>query len=72
MNGKITGSTRRQAITEAAMIAVAAIVRPAQAWAGIEEISHTSESIHQEAHFRASRKRVFGALTDAGQFDKLI
>lgn len=72
MNGKVNGTTRRQAMTGAAMIAVAAAVRPAQAWADIEEISHTAESIHQEAHFQASRERVFDALTDASQFDKVI
>jgi len=34
----------------------------------VEEISHTAESIHQEPVFRASRKRVYEALTDAKQF----
>jgi activator of HSP90 ATPase len=43
------------------------------AWAGVEEeISHTAESIHQEPVFKASRKRVYEALTDAKQFDKVI
>ena len=37
-----------------------------------EEISHTAESIHQEPVFKASRKRVYEALTDAKQFDKVI
>jgi uncharacterized protein YndB with AHSA1/START domain len=41
-------------------------------FAGGEEISHTSEAIHQEADFKASRKRVYEALTDAKQFDKVI
>lgn len=72
MNSRVNGSTRRQAIAGAAIIAVAAAVRPAQAWAGVEEISHTAESIHQEAHFQASRQRVFEALTDARQFHKVI
>ena len=35
-------------------------------------ISRTAESIHQEAVFKASRKRVYEALTDAKQFDKII
>ena len=44
-----------------------------KAWAGAEdEISHTAESIHQEPVFKASRKRVYEALTDAKQFDKVI
>ena len=40
--------------------------------AGSEEISHTGEAIHQEVVFKASRKRVYEALTDAKQFDKVI
>jgi len=36
-----------------------------------EEISHTAESIHQEVVFKASRKRVYEALTDAKQFTKV-
>lgn len=72
MNGKINGSTRRQAIAGAVMIAAGVAMRPAQAWAEIEEISHTAESIHQETLFKASRKLVFDALTDTRQFDKVI
>jgi activator of HSP90 ATPase len=40
--------------------------------AGDEEISHTAESIHQETVFIASRKRVYEALTETKQFDKII
>jgi len=36
-----------------------------------EEISHSAESIHLEAVFKASRKRVYEALTDAKQFHKV-
>ena len=71
MNGKINGSTRRQMIAGAAVIAAGAAMWPLQARAEIEEISHTAESIHQETLFKASRKRVFDALTDTLQFDKL-
>lgn len=42
--------------------------RPAAA----DEISHTCEAIHQEVVFKASRKRIYDALTDAKQFDKVI
>ena len=35
------------------------------------EISHAAESIHQEAVINASRKRVYEALTDAGQFNEI-
>ena len=45
--------------------------RPARS-AGSEEISHTGEAIHQEVVFKASRKRVYEALTDAKQFNKVV
>jgi uncharacterized protein YndB with AHSA1/START domain len=35
------------------------------------EISHSSEAIHQEVVFKASRKRVYEVLTETEQFDKL-
>lgn len=38
---------------------------------GREEVSHTAEAIHQEVFFKVSRKRVYEALTDAGQFTKV-
>jgi activator of HSP90 ATPase len=43
-------------------------------WAAVSErISRTGESIHQEVIFNgASRKRVFDALTDSRQFDKVV
>ena len=37
-----------------------------------EEVSRTAESIHQEPLFKASRKRVYDALTGAKQFDKIV
>ena len=40
--------------------------------AGSEEITHTCEAIHQEVLFRASRKRVYEALTETKQFDKIV
>jgi activator of HSP90 ATPase len=45
--------------------------RDAAGAAGGEEVSHTAESIHQEVVFKASRKRVYEALTDAKQFTKV-
>jgi uncharacterized protein YndB with AHSA1/START domain len=44
----------------------------AAGFAGSEEITHTSEAIHQEVVFKASRKRVYEALTDAKQFEKVL
>ncbi len=71
------GPTRRQAMVGVAIafggLALGSTEGWAGAWAGAEEeISHTAESIHQEAVFKASRKRVYEALTDAKQFDKVI
>lgn len=37
-----------------------------------DEISHSCEAIHQEIVFKVSRKRVYGALTDAKQFNKVV
>ena len=67
------GPTRRQAIIGVAMAFGGLALGSTKAWAGVEEeISRTAESIHQEAVFKASRKRVYEALTDAKQFDKVI
>jgi len=40
--------------------------------AGDEEISDLAEAIHQEIIFKASRKRVYEALTQAKEFDKVV
>jgi uncharacterized protein YndB with AHSA1/START domain len=67
------GPTRRQAIVGVAIACGGLALGSTEAWAGAEEeISRTAESIHQEAVFTASRKRVYEALTDAKQFDKVI
>jgi activator of HSP90 ATPase len=73
LGGLANGATRRQLIAGVAVTLGGLALGSAQAWAGAEEeISHTAESIHQEAVFTASRKRVYEALTDAKQFDKVI
>lgn len=65
--------TRRQMILDSAIAFGGLALGSREAWAGAEEeISHTAESIHQEPVFKASRKRVYEALTDAKQFDKVI
>jgi activator of HSP90 ATPase len=67
------GPTRRQAVVGVAMAFSGLILGSTKVWAGAEEeISHTAESIHQEVVFKAIRKRVYEALTDAQQFDKVI
>jgi activator of HSP90 ATPase len=69
----VNGPTRRQAIAAVAMAFGDLALTSTKAWAGTEEeISRTAESIHQETNFKASRKRVYEALTDAKQFDKII
>jgi hypothetical protein len=65
--------TRRQAITRVAMAFGGLALVSTKAWAEArEEISHTAESIHQEVVFKASRNRVYKALTDAKQFDHVV
>jgi activator of HSP90 ATPase len=67
------GSTRRQAIVGVAMAFGGLTLGSTKVWAVVEdEISRTAEAIHQEPVFKASRKRVYDALTDAKQFDKVI
>src|SRR5947209_2445785 len=66
-------ATRRQAIVGVAMACGGLVLGSTKAWAGAgEEISRTEESIRQEAVFKASRKRVYEALTDTKQFDQVI
>lgn len=68
-----TGPTRRQAIVGVAVAFGGLTLGSTNIWGGAEEeISHTAESIHQEVAFKASRKRLYEALTDAKQFDKVI
>jgi activator of HSP90 ATPase len=69
--------TRRQAIVGVTIAFGGLALGSSKAWAGApaeaqEEISHTAEAIHQEPVIKASRKRVYEALTDAKQFDKVI
>lgn len=64
-------STRRQVIAGAVMAFGGMTLAATRAWPGTdEEISRTAESIHQEPIFKASRKRVYEALTDTKQFNK--
>lgn len=37
-----------------------------------EDIFRNGESIHQEVSFKANRKRLYEALTDTAQFDKVV
>jgi activator of HSP90 ATPase len=71
LSARVIAPTRRQAI--GGIVALAGLtVGPTGAWAETEgEVSHTAESIHQEPVFKASRKRVYEALTDAKQFNQV-
>jgi uncharacterized protein YndB with AHSA1/START domain len=65
--------TRRQAITGVATaFSGFALVSTRALAAAEEEISNTAESIHQEVVFKASRKRVYEALTNAKQFEQVV
>jgi activator of HSP90 ATPase len=66
-----TGPNRRQAMTALACGGLALASTKAWAVAG-NGISHNAASIHQEAVFKASRQRVYEALVDTAQFDKVI
>jgi activator of HSP90 ATPase len=72
-NARRTVPTRRQLITGTALALGGLAVFSTKLRAGAAEgISHTAESIHQEPAFTASRKRVYEALTDAKQFQKVV
>jgi activator of HSP90 ATPase len=65
-------STRRQWMTGFAVAIGGLAVCPPDSWAEIDNgLSHSAEAIHQETVFNASPKRVYDALTDAQQFQKL-
>lgn len=64
--------TRRQILASAAIAFGGLALASASAYAGAEEeISHTAESIHQETMFKAGRNRIYEALLDTKQFDRI-
>jgi activator of HSP90 ATPase len=73
LNARVNAPTRRQAIAGVAVALGGLTMGLTEARAGAEdEISHTAESIHQEPVFKASRKRIYEALTDSKQFGKIV
>jgi activator of HSP90 ATPase len=65
--------TRRQAFAAVAVVFSGLGLVSTEVCAAAEgELSHAAESIHQEVVFKASRKRVYEALTDAKQFDRVV
>ena len=74
-NSGVLGSkpTRRQLIAGAAIAIGGVALGATAAKAGAaEEISRAAESIHLEHVFKASRKRVYEALTDSKQFHSVV
>jgi uncharacterized protein YndB with AHSA1/START domain len=70
---RVNGPTRRQAIVGVAAVFGGLGIGAGKAWAGAgEEISHTCAAIHQEVILKASGKRVYEALTETKQFDKVV
>ena len=64
---------RRQLISGGAVaLGMVALGAGTARGAGDEEILRAAEAIHQEPAFKASRKRVYEALTDASQFGKVV
>ena len=65
--------TRRQALV-GALVACGGLTLGATNSSGEtdSEISRTAESIHQEPVFKANRKRVYEALLDSAQFEKVM
>lgn len=65
--------TRRQMLVGAAGVVSYLTLGSADVRAGaVDEISSACEVIHQEVSFKVSRKRVYEALTDAKQFNKVV
>jgi activator of HSP90 ATPase len=62
--------TRRELFLGAAASGFA--VFPKRASAAVDGISHSAEAIHQEPVFKASRQRVYQALTDTQEFRKVV
>jgi len=73
MEASSSGPTRRRAIVGVAIACAGLALGSTEARAADDDgISRTAESIHQEPVFKASRKRVYEALTETRQFDKIV
>ena len=64
-------ATRRRVIVGLSA-GVAALRTPYSLAEAAAEIARTMESIHQEITFEAPRERLYTALTDAGEFHKVV
>jgi activator of HSP90 ATPase len=71
--GLVNTPTRRQVISWVSTAFGGLFLGSTAAWAEAEEeISRTAEAIHQEPVFKESRKRVYEALTDTKQFNRVM
>jgi len=68
-----TAFTRRRWLCGATMAVGTLAVIPAESHAATEDngVSHSAESIHQEPSFKAPPARIYEALTDARQFQRI-
>src|SRR5580658_2837279 len=67
------GPSRRRLFTGFAVTLGGLALGSTRVWTQTEgEISHMAEAIHQEPVIKASLKRVYEALTETAQFDKVI
>jgi len=73
MKGETSMITRRQVISSSAVaLGMLAFGTDAAMAADEEGILRAEEAIHQEPVFKASRKRVYEALTETNQFAKVV
>jgi activator of HSP90 ATPase len=68
---RLPGLSRRKAMAGFATAFAGLMAGKMAASESIEEISHTAQTIHQETSLKADRKRVYQALTETAQFDKI-
>ena len=65
-------SNRRRWMTSVALGLGGLAIVSRESWAAADNgLSHSAEAIHQEPVFKASPKRIYEALTDAKQFQKV-
>jgi uncharacterized protein YndB with AHSA1/START domain len=68
----VNAPTRRQVIVGAVAACGGIVIGSENLWGDTEDgISRSAESIHQEPMFKATRKRIYEALTDPTQFHKV-
>jgi activator of HSP90 ATPase len=64
---------RRQLLAGAAITVGALFFGPTESRAAVDDaVSHSAESIHQEIIFKATKKHIYDALTDAKQFEQVV